>query len=118
MSAKYTMLMLRLRQNERYKDFDMVTSGTSVIHAAKQFGCSSFFVHNLMRRYAQTGISNDACCRSGIRKRRRDKTVNLLLGINVSSSSWQLWLLDASLFHTRRLETRFKVNDFLRVTFI
>ena len=92
MSAKYTVLMLRLHQNERYTAFGMVASGTSVIRAVKQFDCSSVIVHSLVRRYEQTGISIDACSRSNmyVRKRRRDNTVNLLLRIKVSSSSRQL----------------------------
>ena len=70
-----------------------------------------------MRRVEQTGISIDALSRGNVRKRRQDKTVNLLLRINASSTSRQLQLLDAFTFHTRRLETRFKANDFLCVIF-
>ena len=79
--------MLRLHQNERYRAFGMVAAGTSVIHAAKLIDCSSVIVHSLVRRFEQTGISIDALSRGDVRKRRRDKTVNLLLRINVSSSS-------------------------------
>ena len=47
----------------------------------------------------------DAFSRSDVRKQRRDNNVSLLLRINVSTSSRQLFLLEASMFHTRRLET-------------
>ena len=90
MSAMYTELMLRLRQNERYRAFGMVVAGTSVIHTAKQFGSSNVNVLSLVRRFEQTGISIDALSRGDVRKRRQVKTVYLLLHINVSSSSRQL----------------------------
>ena len=90
---------------------------TIIIHVAKLLSCSSVIVHSLVRRFEQTGISIDALSRGDVRKRRRDNTVNLLLRISVSSSSRQLWLLDASTFHTRRLETKFKANYFLHVIF-
>ena len=60
MSTKYTVLMLRLRQNERNRAFGMVAAGTSVIYAAKLFCCSSVIVHSLMRQFGQTGISIEA----------------------------------------------------------
>ena len=64
MSANYTVLILRLRQNVHIRAFGMVAAGTSVIHAANQFGCSSVIVHNIVRRYEQTGISNNSRSRS------------------------------------------------------
>ena len=91
MSTKYTGLMLRLLQNEHYRAFGMVAAGTSVIHAAKVFGCSTFnIVHSIVKQFELTGISIDALSRGDVKKRRRGKTVNLLLRINVSSSGRQL----------------------------
>ena len=90
MSAKYTVLMLHLRQNEHYRTFGMVAAGTSVIHIAKLSGCSSVIVHSLVRPFEQTGISVKALSPGDVRKRRRDKTVNLLLCFNVSSSIQQV----------------------------
>ena len=68
----------------------MIATGTSVIHIAKLFCCSSVIVHSLMRQFEQTGISIDTLSQVDVRKRRRDKTVNLLLSINVSNPSLQL----------------------------
>ena len=42
-SAKYTVLKVRLRQNERIRTFGIVAAGTSAIHATKLFGCSCVF---------------------------------------------------------------------------
>ena len=58
-----TVLMLRLRQNERYRAFGMVAAGISVMHAEKLFCCSSVIVHSLVRRFEQTGNSVDALSR-------------------------------------------------------
>ena len=53
-SAKYTVLMLRLYQNERYRAFGMVAARTSVIHAAKLIGCSSSPKKNVkIRAYSE-----------------------------------------------------------------
>ena len=48
-SAKYTVLMLRVRQNE-----------PRVILTAKIVGCSHVIASSLVRRFGQTGISIDA----------------------------------------------------------
>ena len=66
MSAKYTVLMLRLRQNERNRTFCMVAAGTSVIHAAKLYGF--VIVQSLVRWFEKTGISIDAKDRGDVRK--------------------------------------------------
>ena len=66
------------------------------------FGYSRVIAHNLVRQFEQTGISIDAQDRRNVRKQPQDKTVNLQSRIDVSSSSWQLWVLHTSTFHTRR----------------
>ena len=71
----------------RYRAFGMVAPETSVIRDAKQFGCSSVIIPSLVRWYELTRISIDARSRSAVRKRCRDKPVNLLLRIYVSSST-------------------------------
>ena len=89
-SAKYTVLMLHVRQNERKKAFGMVAAISGVIGMAKMFGCSCVIVHSLVRRFEQTGISIDAQDRRDVRNQRQGKTVNLHTRIDVSGSSRQL----------------------------
>ena len=82
--------------------FWQVAAIPNVIGAAKMFGCSRVIAHNLVKQFEQTGISIDAQDRRNVRKQHQDKTVNLQSRIDVSSSSWQLWVLHTSTFHTGR----------------
>ena len=64
MSAKYTVLMLCVHQNEREKAF-----GRSPLYqGAKMFGCSHVIAHSLVRRFGQTGISIDALDQGDVKK--------------------------------------------------
>ena len=65
-SAKYTVLMIRVRQYKRKK-----AVVPRVICAKKMFGCS-VIAHNPGGRFEQTGISIDAQDRGDVRK--QDKT--------------------------------------------
>ena len=58
-AAKYTVLMLRVHQNEHKKAL-AGRCRTKSITWAKIFGCSRVIAHRLMRRFEQTGISIDA----------------------------------------------------------
>ena len=52
--------MPRLRQNERDRAVGMLAAGTTVTRVARLFGCSRATIHNLGRRYNQTGDTVDA----------------------------------------------------------
>ena len=58
-SAKYTVLMLCVHQNERKKAFDRSLLYQQLC-AAMMFGCSPVIAHSLVRRFEQTGISINA----------------------------------------------------------
>ena len=51
------------------------------------FGCSRVIAQSLVRRFKQTGISNDAQDRRDVRKPRQDKAFNLHSSIDISGSS-------------------------------
>ena len=89
MSTKYTVLMLRVCQNEHKKAFSRSLPIPRVI-GAKMFGCSRVNAHTLMRWFEQTGISIDAQGQRKVRKQRQDKTINLHSRIDLSRSSRQL----------------------------
>lgn len=82
----YTVLKLFLRQNERYRTFGMVATGTSITQTAKLFGYPRIFIHSLVRRFGQLGTSIDA----QDQERRCDKTVNHFSRNNVINSCRQL----------------------------
>ena len=65
-SAKYTVLMIRVRQYERKK-----AVVPRVIRAKKVFECFHVIAHSLGERFEQTGISIDAQGRGDLRKQRR-----------------------------------------------
>ena len=71
--------MPRLRQNERDRAVGMLAAGTTVTRVARLFGCSRATIHNLGRRYNQTGDTVDAP-RSGRPKAttpRQDRMITL-----------------------------------------
>lgn len=71
--------MPRLRQNERDRAVGMLAAGTPVTRVARLFGCSRATIHNLGRRYNQTGDTVDAP-RSGRPKAttpRQDRMITL-----------------------------------------
>ena len=86
-SPKYTVIMLRLRQNEHNMAFGMLVARNSVIRVAKLFGSFRIIGPSLVKRYKQTGISIDASRSGDVSQRHREKT---FLRINVSGSSRQL----------------------------
>lgn len=68
-----------IRQNERDRAFGMLAAGTTVTRVARLFGCSRATIHNLWRRYNQTGDTVDAP-RSGRPKAttpRQDRMITL-----------------------------------------
>ena len=74
-SAKYTVLVIRARQNGRDDTF-----GRSPPYAAKMLGCSRVIAYSFVRRFEQTRL----------RKQHQDKTGNLHSHIAVSDSSRQM----------------------------
>ena len=84
-STKYTVVMLRVRQNERRRIFAGRRRSKS---NTRRKDVRLLFVnaHSLVRRFELTGISNDARGRRDVRKQRQDKTVNLYSRIDVSGS--------------------------------
>ena len=58
-SAKYTVLLLRIRQFG-VRSFWQVAAAPRVIHAANIFVCSGVIAHGLVSRFEQTGIFIDA----------------------------------------------------------
>ena len=59
-SLKYTAITPRFRQNERKYGFWDVGRRKQCKRVANLFHCSSFVVHNDVRRYNWAGITTDA----------------------------------------------------------
>ena len=59
-SLKYTVVLPRLRQNERNRAFSMVVAGTSEKELQVCFVALIVLVHNLVRRYNKAGNTIDA----------------------------------------------------------
>ena len=96
-SAKYTVVMLCVRQNQRKKAF-----GRPPPYQELKAWHSRLIAHSHVRWFEQTGISMDAQDRRDLRKHRQDKTVNLHSPIDIIGSSPQLQMLHTSMYHTRR----------------
>ena len=93
--------MIRLRQKEHNRPFDILAARTSVIRMTKLFGCSRVIFHSLVRRNKQIGISMDVPRSVDVGQRHRDKTFILLSRIYASGSSRQLYIPDATTFQAR-----------------
>ena len=81
-SAKYTVLMLGVRQNKGISI--RLLTVPSVIFAAKRFSCTHVIAYSLVRLFEQTGISINAEDIQRKDTQCQDKIINLYSRIDVA----------------------------------